>query len=58
MNRELTKQEIEENGICPTCRGEGQYGTLTPMGGMQVIEYHFCEECDGTGFELVDGDID
>lgn len=55
----LTDQQIEDNGICSTCRGNGKYGKIVKDDqGSQIVEYFFCENCDGTGFESGDGDVD
>ncbi len=57
---QLTDQQIEDEGICPTCRGKGsipsaQHGELP---GQIGIGWQFCEDCEGKGFISSDGDVD
>ena len=55
----VTGEQIEEEGICPTCRGNGSYGTeTTDAEGNVTMEYKHCEDCNGTGFEVSNGDFD
>lgn len=46
----LSKLTIEENGICPTCTGNGKYMQREDNGdGTVSTVWYFCEDCDGTG---------
>lgn len=54
----LSDDQIEEEGICKICRGNGSYGIQVEKDGQVELEYKFCEVCDGTGFDKSNGDFD
>lgn len=55
----LTNERIEEEGICPTCRGAARYSvSKTDKEGNITVEYKECLDCDGTGYQTSDGDVD
>lgn len=55
----MTKQEMEDNGICTTCEGNGKYQVRKiETDGSVTIHWIFCEPCEGTGRESGDGDVD
>ena len=47
----------EEEGVCPDCGAEIEYGTAEPDGNSLGYEY-FCPECENSGREWYDLDFD
>lgn len=47
----------EEEGVCPDCGAEIEYGTAEPEGNSLGYEY-FCPECENSGTEWYDLDFD
>lgn len=47
----------EEEGVCPDCGAEIEYGTAEPDGNSLGYEY-FCPECENSGVEWYDLDFD
>jgi DnaJ-class molecular chaperone len=54
----LTPEEIDEKGICPTCKGQGRYYRRVYDGEFESLEIDHCEDCGGTGYQKEDGDVD
>lgn len=54
----LSKTQLEDRGICPTCGGTGSRQTHVEVGNDIETEVDFCESCQGTGRVMEDGDVD
>ena len=55
----LKAEKIEEEGICPTCKGRAKWMERhTEEDGTVTEQWHYCEDCDGTGYISGDGDVD
>lgn len=54
----FTKQQIEDNAICPVCEGQGKMKHEVHTNEEVTIQYSFCEACEGTGRDTNDGDVD
>lgn len=59
LSKTATDRQIEDEGICSTCRGHGSFGTSKEdEDGTVTIDYKHCEDCGGTGFDQSNGDFD
>lgn len=54
----LLRELIEDNGLCPTCEGHGKYQLRSVSQGEYVVQWVYCEDCEGSGYAAGDGDVD